>query len=189
MIVQVLSNGCDEFLSIPKTSPTDSFLGDLAKPAFDQVQPRTRGRYEVEMEAQMPPEPGFHPGMLVGPIIVDDQMQVQLRRRLQVDLFEEPDEFLVAVSRHTVPDDFPIEHTQGCEQRGRAMAFVVVGHRTATAFLHRKTGLRPIKGLDLAFLVDAQDQGLVRRIEIQAHDIAQLFDNCVSRLTLKVRMR
>lgn len=176
MSVQVLSNGCDEVLNIPETSPSDSFLGDLAKPAFDQVQPRTRGRDEMEMEAQMPPEPGFHPGVLVGSIIVDDQMQVHLRRRLAVDLFEEPDEFLVAVSRHTVPDDFPIEHTQGGEQRGRAMAFVVVGHRPATAFLHGETGLSPIEGLDLAFLVDAQDQGFVRRIEIQAHDIAQLFE-------------
>jgi hypothetical protein len=30
--------------------------------------------------------------------------------------------------------------------------------------------------LDLAFLVDAQDQGFIRRIEIQTDDIADFFD-------------
>lgn len=124
----------------------------------------------------MPLEPGSHPRMLVGSIIVHDQMQTQFGRRLAVDPLEEPDEFLVPVPRHAVADHFPIEHAQGCEQGGRAIALVVVRHCPTPAFLQRKARLGAIEGLDLAFLVDAQDQGLVRGIEVEPNHIVELLD-------------
>ncbi len=56
------------------------------------------------------------------------------------------------------------------------MAFVIVRHRATTALLQRKARLGAVEGLDLTFLVDAQDQGLVRGIEIEPHDIVELLD-------------
>lgn len=176
MIVQVLFDSSDEIVYIAETSPADTLFGQVAEPAFDHVQPGTRSRDKVQLETWMPPEPGFHPGVLVGPVIVHNQMQIEIRWRVFVDFLEEPDEFLVPMPRHAVADDFPIEHTQGSEQGGGAIAFVVVRHCPTAAFLQRKARLSAIEGLDLAFLVDAQDQALVWRILVEPDDIIKLLD-------------
>jgi hypothetical protein len=55
-------------------------------------------------------------------------------------------------------------------------ALVVVRHRSGAALLHRQPGLGAIERLDLALLVDRQHQGLVRRIEVKAHDVLYLLD-------------
>src|SRR6266542_6886513 len=62
------------------------------------------------------------------------------------------------------------------EERGRAMARVVVGPALHLPGPHRQQRLRAIQGLNLGFLVDAQDQRLVRWIEVEPHDVADLFD-------------
>ena len=61
------------------------------------------------------------------------------------------------VALHVVADDGAVEDVEGGEQRGRAMAFVVVGHRPGAARLHRQTGLRAIERLDLALLIDREN--------------------------------
>ena len=55
------------------------------------------------------------------------------------------------------------------------MALVVVRHRGGAAALHRQTRLRAIKRLDLAFLVNAQHQRLVRRVHVEADDVGDFF--------------
>ena len=68
----------------------------------------------------------------------------------------------------------PSKHVQGGEQRGRAVAYVVVGHRPGLAGFKRQAGLGPVQRLDLSFLVDGQHHGTLRRVDVQADDIAQL---------------
>ena len=46
----------------------------------------------------------------------------------------------------------PKPETRGCEQRGCAMALVVVGHGTGTPLLHRQARLGTIERLDLAHM-------------------------------------
>lgn len=181
MIVQVLLDSGNKLAHIPKTSPANALVGEFAEPPFHQIQPRTRRWGKVERAPWMPTEPGFYPGMLVGSIVVNDEMQVDLRRGLGVDRFEETDEFLMPMSRHAIADHLAIEHAEGRKQRGRAVAFVVVRHRPAAPFLQRQTRLGAIEGLDLTFLVHAQHEGFVRGIEIQSHDIVELLDKvCVA---------
>lgn len=124
----------------------------------------------------MPPQPGLNPRVFVRAVVVDDEMQHEMGCRLGIDFLQEPDEFLVPMPRHAVADDFPIEQAQRRKQGRRPMAFVVVRHRPTAAFLQRQAWLRAIEGLDLAFLVDAQDQTLVRGIEVEADDIVELLD-------------
>lgn len=114
--------------------------------------------------------------MFVGPIVVNDQMQVEPRRRFSVDSLEETDELLVSMPWHAITDDFAIEHTQSRKQRSCAVALVVVRHGPTSAFLQGKTRLGTVEGLNLTFLVDTQDQGPVRWIEVQADDIIELLD-------------
>jgi hypothetical protein len=49
--------------------------GQLGEETFNRVEPGSRGRGEVEMETRVPFEPGAHLGMLVGRIVVDDQVE------------------------------------------------------------------------------------------------------------------
>ena len=45
--------------------------GELGKQALDGIGPGARSRGEVEGEALMPLQPCFHPGVLVGGIVVE----------------------------------------------------------------------------------------------------------------------
>ena len=78
------------------------------------------------------------------------------------------------MARHAAADHRAIEHVERCEQRGRAVALVVVRHGAGAALLHRQARLAAVECLDLALLVDRQHQGLVGRVEVKADDIHHL---------------
>jgi len=54
------------------------------------------------------------------------------------------------------------------------MTLVVVGHRPGAALLHRQAGLSAVERLDLALVIDREDDGMGGRIDIKADDVAQL---------------
>ncbi len=56
------------------------------------------------------------------------------------------------------------------------MAFVVVGHRPSSALLHRQTGLGAVERLDLALLINREDDGVGGRIDIETDDVPELLD-------------
>ena len=114
--------------------------------------------------------------MLVGRVIVHDDMQRECGRGLDINLVEKTDELLMPMARHAVANYLAVEHAEGREQGGRAVALVVVRHRPTAAPLQGKTGLGAIEGLDLTFLVDAQHERPVRGIEIQADNIVELLN-------------
>ena len=58
----------------------------------------------MEMKALVPPEPSADLGMLVGGVIVNDQMHVLLGRGLAVDCVEKTDELLMPVAAHALAD-------------------------------------------------------------------------------------
>ena len=176
MIVQILFDGGDQLRHAAKAAAADTFVGDFAEPPLHHVQPGTRSWDEVQMEPWMSPEPRLHARVLVGRVIVHDDMQIEFGRGLDVDLLEETDELLMPMARHAVANHLAVEHAEGRKQGGRAVALVVVRHRPTAAFLHWKTGLGAVQGLDLTFLVHAQDKGFVRGIEIQSDDIVELLD-------------
>ena len=176
MIVQIVLNGGDQCGHILEGPSPDPFLGEIAEPALHHVQPGTGRRNKVEVKPRMATEPGVHAGMFVRAIMVDDEMQIQLPRGGAIDCLQEPDKFLVPMARHTVADHRAVEHAEGGEHGGGAMALVIVHQRPAAPLLHGEAGLAAGVGLDLAFLVDAQNQGLVGRIQIQPHHIVQLIN-------------
>ena len=60
------------------------------------------------------------------------------------------------------------------EQRGGAVADVVVGRLLRQPGAHRQDRRGPVQRLDLGFLVDREHHRLLRRVQIQADDVADL---------------
>ena len=69
------------------------------------------------------------------------------------------------------------------------MALVVVRRGSAAPLLHRQPGLRPVQRLDRALLVEAEHRRVLRRVEVQAHHVAQPLLEARVRAQLKVRDR
>src|ERR1022692_4802261 len=89
---------------------------------------------------------------------------------------------------HIAADDGAIEDVESCEQRGGAVTFVVVRHRSGTARLHRQPRLGAVERLDLAFLVDREDDRMGGRIDVEATSLS-LSANFGSVDSLNIRMR
>ena len=84
MIFDVRLDGRHQFLDRGKTATSDTLLGRITKPTFDQVQPRAGSRGEVQMEARITSEPGVHLRVFVGAVVVDGQAQFRFSDRLSV---------------------------------------------------------------------------------------------------------
>ena len=91
-------------------------------------------------------------GGLVGGIIIDDQMQVEIGQRPLVDGLEKAEELAMPVAGHAFADDGAVEHVERREQGRGAVALVVMRHRPAAALLHRQARLGAVKGLDLVHM-------------------------------------
>ena len=62
-------------------------------------------------------EPGAHLRVLVGGVVVEDDVDDLAGRHLGLDGVEEADELLVPVALHVAADDGAVEHVEGGEQR------------------------------------------------------------------------
>ena len=112
----------------------------------------------------------------MGCVVVDDGVDRLSGWHLRFDGIEEADELPMPVVLHVAADDGAVEDIESGEQRGRAVTFVVVGHRSGAARLHRQTRLGVVERLDLVLLIDRENDGMGGRIDIEADDVAQLVD-------------
>jgi len=86
---------------------------------------------------------------------------------------QKADEFLMAMALHALADDLALKDIERREQGGDAMALVVMRHGSGAPLLHRQPRLGAIEGLNLALLIDRQDNGMVGRIDVEADDLVQ----------------
>src|SRR5580765_8759339 len=149
-------------------------LGELGEEGLDGVEPGARGRGEVEDEARMAGEPVPDLGVFMGGVVVEDDMNHLAGRHLGLDRVEEANELLVAVALHAAASDLALENVECCEQRGRAVALVIMGHGARPAALHGQAGLSAVERLDLALVVDRKDDGMGRGIDVEADDVLEL---------------
>jgi hypothetical protein len=87
------------------------------------------------------------------------------------------------VTAVALADDEARGNIEGGEQRGCLVPHVVVRAAFGNARHHRQDGLFAVQGLDLAFLVDAENKRPVRRREVKANDIAHLVERTADRPT------
>jgi hypothetical protein len=110
----------------------------------------------------MPRQPLPDGGVLVGGVVVEDGVDCFAGGNLALDCVEEPD----------AADHGPVEHVHGGEQGRRPVPLVVVGHRSGTALFYRQAGLGAIERLNLALLIDRQNDRVRRRIDVEPDHVA-----------------
>lgn len=86
----------------------DRTLCDQAEPAFDLIEPGAIGRRVVQMEARMARQPRPHFRMLVGRVVVDDQIQIELGGNRRVDVSQKAQELLMPVPRLALREHLPL---------------------------------------------------------------------------------
>ena len=91
----------------------------------------------MEDEARMAGEPGEHLGLLVGGVVVEDDVDDLAGWHRRLNGVEEADELLVPVALHAAAQHGAVEHVESGEQGGGAMALVVMGHGSGPAALQR----------------------------------------------------
>lgn len=83
-------------------------------------------------------------------------------------------------------EHFSVAGIQRRKQRGGPVALVIMGHCLASSAPQQQTGLRSIQCLYLAFLVNAQDDGMFRGLRYRPTIASNCSANFGSLLTLKV---
>ena len=154
-------------------APLESAPGECREEGLDRVQPGARGRREVKGPAGMPRQPGDDLGMLVAAVVIEDHVDHLAGRNGGLDGAQEAQELLVPVTLHATAEHRAVEDVKGSEQGGDAVAEIIVGHGAGLAWFDRQTGLGPIQGLNLAFLIDREHQAVRRRLDVQADDVLE----------------
>ena len=104
----------------------DGLLRDEVESDLDLVEPGGVGGGEVDVVAGPVGEPALDAGVLVGAVVVDDEVDVEVWGHVGVDVLEEAQEFLVAMARPALGKDPAGGDVQGREEGGGAVADVTV---------------------------------------------------------------
>lgn len=149
---------------------------DFGEESFYCIQPGRTGRREVNVVPWAARKPSSYRGVFVRRVVVHDQVDVEFRRHLLVDAFEELKKLSMPVTGQALLDDFSIESVERSEERRGSVADVVVRLARRYTRAKRKNRCCSLQGLHAAFLIDAQNDRVRRRIHVKPNDITQLFD-------------
>ena len=129
---------------------------------------------EMDMVAWAGGEPALDPGMLVGAVVVDDEVDVEAGGHAGVDVLEEAQELLMTMPRLALGDDLAGGHVQGGKEVGGAMADVAVRDAFDVSEPEGQERLGSLQRLGPALLVDAEHHRAFGRVEVEADDVADL---------------
>ena len=83
-----------ELRDVVENASPYTLSGDFGEEPLDEVESGAGRRREVQDEAFMSCQPAFHGRCLVGGIVVEDQMQIEMGGDLAIDLLEEGQELV-----------------------------------------------------------------------------------------------
>ena len=134
-------------------------------------------------------QPCSHPGVFVSCVVIDNQVDIQIRRDAVIQTAQEREKLLMAVPRFALCKHCARRDIQCGEQSRCSIANVIVRHAFGITQTHRQHGLRTVQRLNLAFLIDAQHQRMIRRFRYRPA-ISRTFSTKNGSLdSLKVRVR
>src|SRR5512139_873243 len=128
----------------------------------------------MNMVARAGSKPCPHLGVLMGGVVINNQMNVQISGHIVVNMSEKGQKLLMSVPGFALREDFAGGDVKRRKQGGGAVADVVVRNPFDVSEPHRQHRLGPVQCLDLALLINRQHKGSVRRVQVQPHDITHL---------------
>jgi hypothetical protein len=103
----IIFDGARQIRETAERASTNAFACDVRKPAFDEVQPRGAGRYEVAMVSRMGGEPGLDLRVRVRAVVIEDQVNAPTLRGRPIELREEPQKLGMPFSRRAPATTVP----------------------------------------------------------------------------------
>jgi hypothetical protein len=158
VVFEISTDGGFQFASAAMNPAAQLLFGKQAKPALDQVEPRSGDGSEVQVEARMAQKPALDGWSLVGAVIIEDQMQLQFVRHCGVDSCKEAAKLARAVALMELANHGAGAGVERGEQVGGAMAQVIRRAPLGLAGAHRQQRLTAVERLNLRFLIHAQHQ-------------------------------
>ena len=123
-----LVNRCLEFGDVVEGPSPDALASDFGEEPLDQVKPGTGCRPEVQREAFVSRQLALHGRRLVGGVVVEDQKQIEMCRRLAVDCFQKRQELVCPMACQTFAEDGTGRHIERCEECCGATALIATNH-------------------------------------------------------------
>jgi hypothetical protein len=103
------------------------FLGQGCKPTLDLINPRgTRGS-KMQMIARPLCQPTLDHGRFVGPVIIQNQMDIKIWRNCIINGIKEFAKFNRSMPTMTFTDYLTCLHIERCEERRRSIPGIAVG--------------------------------------------------------------
>ena len=112
VMFDVTTQGVFQMRRAGKDTQSQPLLGEVAEPPFDHIQPRTGGRREVQVKLWMSFEPRLDIGVFMRRVVVEDQMQIEVRRSLGINVLQKRQPCMMPLSWQTVGDDFSLRQFQ-----------------------------------------------------------------------------
>jgi hypothetical protein len=122
----------------------------------------------------MATKPSWRLGMLVRPVIVEDDVNDLAHRHLGLDGIQETGKLLMPMTLHAAADDPAFQRVKRGEQCGCPVALVIIGHCAGPSLLQWQAWLGAVERLNLRFLIDREHDCWRRGIDIEPDDVAQL---------------
>ena len=142
VVFEVLLDDGRELRDAVEHAAADAVLGDQAEEALDLLSQNAEVGVKCIWNRLCRLSQTLTLACLCVGVVVGDQVQIKVLWRLGFDAAQEPVPFLMAMSLHTLANHFAGGDIECCEQRRCPVAFVVVRHGAAAAFLDWQAGLR-----------------------------------------------
>jgi hypothetical protein len=126
------------------------------------------------MKAGMTLKPGDDLGMFVSGVVVADDVNIKLGGDLALDLAQEGQPLLMAMTRGGMSKNLAREIVECGEQGDRSVTVVIVSLGADMILTQRQIGLTALEGLTLALLIATEQQGTIGRIEIEGDNVLEL---------------
>jgi hypothetical protein len=108
----------DKFFDAAEGAATDGLLRDDVEPDFHLLEPGRVGRCAVHVVAGACCQPALDARMLVGSVVINDQMHVESFRDTGVYMAQKIEELLVTMTALTLAQDRSGDGVEGREQCG-----------------------------------------------------------------------
>src|SRR5438552_19209913 len=117
----VVRDRLNEFIDRAENSTTKLAFGDVAKETFDHVEPGSAGRREMNVETVVAFHPCLDLRMFVRGVVIANDVNLFIRRRITFDQVQEPNPFLMTMSGHTGFQHRSIQRVKRCKESRRTV--------------------------------------------------------------------